>query len=445
MLAAQPKVLLIESGNTQIPFTDFRGTSSTARSQNMGLSRSSGISLDGTIAKKKCTLQKFGLLLNLALAAMVTTPHLAGRVLQVAKTLLNKTGLMPSAKDCVLSSSLSGKKSVLRSGSGWAVIQKNTRSLQLRELKHFAQKNIEKEPLIGSAPTRSQTRTLCENWVTGSAPCTRKTHQSRPGSAANSAENRLTCLLAASFSVGMKPSRLVPAILASLLVMFASASMATEPTLTATSSAIPKNAIPLLPILREKQLEIWPDAPIPSFLAAQIEQESCVSLRSQRCWSPYAELRTSRENGIGLGQFTRAYRTDGSIRFDKISELAAAHKSLRGWSWQTRYDVNYQLTAIVEMDKSIYGRMRDAATPVDRLSFSLSAYNGGEAGVLQDRRLCANTTRCDPRRWTGHVEFTSAKSRVPKPGYRQSFYSINREYVSNVLGVRRPKYIQYFD
>ncbi len=210
------------------------------------------------------------------------------------------------------------------------------------------------------------------------------------------------------------------------------------------AATIPKGAVTYLPELVNVQRDIWPSAPMPSFLAAQVEQESCISLTHSKCWNPRAELKTKRENGIGFGQFTRAYKADGSIRFDKISELAAAHESLRGWTWEKRYDPHYQLTAIVEMDKAIYGRQKGAATDRDRLSFTISAYNGGESGVLQDRRLCANTRGCDSSRWLGHVAKTSLKSKVPHPGYKQSFFAINREYVTNVLDVRRPKYDPYF-
>lgn len=213
---------------------------------------------------------------------------------------------------------------------------------------------------------------------------------------------------------------------------------------SAAGLQLPERAKEYLPLLVDRQRAIWPDAPMPSFLGSQVEQETCISLRHSKCWNPRAELKTSRENGIGLGQFTRAYKADGSIRFDKISELAAQHASLRGWSWETRYDASYQLTAIVEMDKAIYSRVRGAATELDRLSFALSAYNGGEGGLLQDRRLCANTPRCDSTRWRGHVELYSLKSKVPKSGYGQSFFHINREYVSNVIGLRRPKYEPYF-
>ena len=208
---------------------------------------------------------------------------------------------------------------------------------------------------------------------------------------------------------------------------------------------VPKAALPLLPKLRAAQEKRWPDAPMPNFLAGQVEQESCISLTHSKCWNPRAELKTSRENGVGLGQFTRAYNADGSIRFDKISEMAAAHESLRGWSWATRYNADYQLMALVEMDKAIYGRQRGAATAMDQLSFTLSGYNGGEGGVLQDRRLCANTRGCDPSRWSGHVERTSLKSKVPTNGYgHKSFFAINREYVSNILQLRSQKYEQYF-
>lgn len=210
------------------------------------------------------------------------------------------------------------------------------------------------------------------------------------------------------------------------------------------STVVPKNALQYLPQLVDAQRTIWPAAPMPSFLGAQVEQESCISLTHSKCWNPRAELKTKRENGIGFGQFTRAYRADGSIRFDKISELAAAHESLRGWTWERRYDPGYQLTAIVEMNKAIFGRQKGAATELDRLSFTLSAYNGGEGGVLQDRRLCSNTRGCDPARWRGNVANTSLKSKTPHPGYRQSFFAINREYVTNVLDVRRQKYEQYF-
>lgn len=207
---------------------------------------------------------------------------------------------------------------------------------------------------------------------------------------------------------------------------------------------VPANAVHYLPLLHALQLGVWPDAPMPSFLAAQVEKESCITLRHSRCWNPRAELKTSREYGFGFGQITRAYRADGSVRFDKFSELKAAHASLRDWTWENRYDARYQLLALVEMDKSIYGRQRGAASVLDRLAFTLSAYNGGESGLLQDRRLCGNTKGCDQSRWFSHVENTSLKSRKAVAGYGQSFFSINRGYVREIIYDRRLKYEPYF-
>jgi hypothetical protein len=241
-------------------------------------------------------------------------------------------------------------------------------------------------------------------------------------------------------------SALVRGLLALLVAIFLAAMVAIGLTLpgSAFAAEVPAAAKPLLPILAQQQRTTWPDLVAPEFLAGQIEQESCLSLTHSKCWNPRAELKTKRENGIGLGQFTRAYRADGSIRFDKIGELAAAYPSLKGWGWANRYDARYQLTALVEMDHGLYRQVRDAATERDRKAFTLSGYNGGAGGVLQDRRLCGNTRGCDPGRWAGHVERTSLKSRVPVPGYKQSFFAINREYVHNILDVRSAKYRAYF-
>lgn len=208
---------------------------------------------------------------------------------------------------------------------------------------------------------------------------------------------------------------------------------------------IPAGAIKYAPLLAKEQQHLWPDAPLPSFLAGQVEQESCITLKHPKCWNPRAELKTKRENGVGMGQFTRAYNQNGSIRFDTISDLAKRYDSLHGWSWARRYDPDYQLRAIVEMDHGLYVRQKTFNTPSDRLAFALSAYNGGEGGVLQDQRLCHNTHHCNPGIWFGNVERTSLKSRTPHKGYGQSFFQINRDYVQNVINVRRHKYEQFFN
>lgn len=211
------------------------------------------------------------------------------------------------------------------------------------------------------------------------------------------------------------------------------------------AAPIPKRASNYLTELVNIQRELWPTAPQPSFLGGQIEKETCITMDHTYCWNPRAELKTSRENGIGFGQFTRAYNKDGSIRFDVIDDLRRAHPELYWWSWEGRYDPTYQLRALVLMNRSIFNRVKGAASDTDRLSFTLSAYNGGEGGLRQDRRLCANTAGCDQSRWKGHVERTSLKAKAPVSGYGKSFFQINREYVSTILDVRRHKYTPYFE
>lgn len=206
---------------------------------------------------------------------------------------------------------------------------------------------------------------------------------------------------------------------------------------------VPPRAKVHAPQLSIAQQEYWPDAPMPWFMAGQVEKESCLSLTHSKCWNTRAELKTSREYGFGLGQVTIAYHADGSVRFNKWAELRTRHPELRRWSWEERFDASYQLTALVLMDRSLCRAFPDAFSIEDLLGFCLSAYNGGEGGVRQDRRLCSNTDGCNSRRWFGHVELHSMKTRMPWKGYGKSAYQINREYPHEVRA-RRSKYKQYF-
>jgi len=207
------------------------------------------------------------------------------------------------------------------------------------------------------------------------------------------------------------------------------------------ASELPVNAKLYLPVLKAEQTTWWSTMPAPATLAAQVEQETCASLKSRMCWSPRAELRTSRERGVGLGQITK---TD---RFDALGELrASSGAALAGWSWDSAslYDPALQLRGLVLKDLQGWRASLGSATEADRLAFSYAAYNGGIGGVLSDRRLCAGTLGCDPGRWFGNVEHTSLKRKTAAAGYGQSFFAVNRSYVENVLIVRRAKYDSEF-
>jgi len=218
-----------------------------------------------------------------------------------------------------------------------------------------------------------------------------------------------------------------------ILMLFVTSSRAAEP---------PAAAMALLPVLKAEQVRLWPAMPLPSALGAQVEQETCASLKSRWCWSPRAELRTSREQGIGLGQLTRAFRADGSTRFDALAEIRARFPhELAGLSWDAPYDPGLQLRALVLKDRQGFQAVQGTATPGDRLAMAFSAYNGGLGGLASDRKACAGTPGCDPGRWFGHVERTSLKAKAAVPGYGKSFFAINREYVVNVMQVRRVRYL----
>lgn len=213
---------------------------------------------------------------------------------------------------------------------------------------------------------------------------------------------------------------------------------------TAHAQTIPANAHTYLPLLVEMQGEVWPDAPLPGWTAAQVHKESCITVKHPKCWNPRAELKTKREYGFGFGQTTVAYRADGSERFNVFKELKALDPVLHSWAWENRFDPKMQLRALLVKNKIGYLNITGAANRVDHLAFSLAAYNGGMGGVLSDRRLCQAVPGCDPGRWFGHVEKHSNKSKKPWQGYGKSAFEINRDYPKQIIFVLRPLYQPYF-
>lgn len=203
----------------------------------------------------------------------------------------------------------------------------------------------------------------------------------------------------------------------------------------------PAAAVPLLPVLKAQQLAYWSNMPLASALGAQVEQETG-PCPGRSCWNPRAQLRTSREQGVGLGQLTRTWDARGRPRFDTLTELARKYPTeLAGLSWDNHDDPLLQLRALVLMDRDVYRRVHDTATSLDRLAMTFSAYNGGAGGLASDRRACAATDGCDPGRWFGNVEHTSLKAKAALPGYGQSFFQTNRTYVRNTMLVRRVRYL----
>lgn len=198
-------------------------------------------------------------------------------------------------------------------------------------------------------------------------------------------------------------------------------------------------AAPFAAIIKAESRAHWPDLPWPHYVAALISHESgCPALRS--CWSPTAKLKTQREEGAGLGQITRAWRADGSLRFDSLADMRDRHPALREWSWRNVYErPDLQIRGVVLMSRSNWDALRLVDDSWERLAMANAAYNGGLAGVNADRRACQVKSGCDPQRWWGHVEGTCTKSRQPLYGKR-SACDINRDHGRHVLLKELPKY-----
>ncbi len=207
----------------------------------------------------------------------------------------------------------------------------------------------------------------------------------------------------------------------------------------AHAADLPAGAVKYLPVLKAEQQRLWPDHPHPALLAGLVEQESCITLRSRGCWNPVAQLKTAREEGAGVGQITRAYRADGTLRFDALADLRSQYGvELGALAWSTVYQrPDLQLRALVLMSRDSARQFRAAPA---MLEFGDAGYNGGPAGVQRERRACALAKGCDPGQWFGHVELHCLKSREPLYGGR-SACDISREHVRNVFLVRPAKYV----
>lgn len=204
---------------------------------------------------------------------------------------------------------------------------------------------------------------------------------------------------------------------------------------------IPAGAQTYLLTLKVEQHQHWRDHPRPAVLAALVEHESCISLTHSRCWNPASRLKSAREEGAGLGQITRAYRADGSLRFDALAELVQRHPALSGLGWDNVYGrPDLQLRAVVLKSRDNHRFFTQfVPDPLAALEFADAGYNGGNGGVQAERRACALVAGCDPQRWFGHVERHCLKSRAALYGQR-SACDINRHHVTDVLLTRAPKY-----
>jgi len=194
-----------------------------------------------------------------------------------------------------------------------------------------------------------------------------------------------------------------------------------------------------IPALKQAIDDHWPGHPYRPYFGGLIDHESaCPRVRS--CWSPVAELRTQREQGVGFGQITRTWTLAGLPRFDALAEMRDRHSALREFDWATVRDrPDLQLLAVVLKSRDDWRALAGVKDSWQRLLMTDLAYNMGSGRIAKDRRLCHVTPDCDSQRWWGNVEKTCTASQRPLYGTR-SACDIGRHHVRDVVTVRAPRY-----
>lgn len=205
---------------------------------------------------------------------------------------------------------------------------------------------------------------------------------------------------------------------------------------------IPPQAQQYLPVLTAQVKEVLPGFHAPEYFGALIEHESgCPAIKSM-CWNPKARLKSAREEGAGLGQITRAYRADGTLRFDALAETRRLDpRGLNELRWDNVYErPDLQMRVMVIMTRQNWNRVGKLTQDRSyQLQLTDLSYNAGFGRVLNDMRGCSLLPGCNPQRWRGHVEKTCTASTKPLYGTR-SACDISRHHVHDVIDTRMPKY-----
>lgn len=225
-----------------------------------------------------------------------------------------------------------------------------------------------------------------------------------------------------------------------LLFWMASSVLAQDP-----KTYIHPRAVLYAPIFLSEQIKYFPAAPEPAYPIALAEHETCITLKHSKCLNPQAELKTSREQGSGLLQITRAWKKDGTLRFDSLQAMKDAHdQELRDLSWDNvKQRPDLQIRMMVLMIKDTYARYKVIKDPFIRYQFADSDYNGGYNDIHRARIACNLAKDCDPQIWFDNVEKYNPKSDTIMPGYGRSPRQINNHHVRDVFEVRLPKYQKY--
>lgn len=204
---------------------------------------------------------------------------------------------------------------------------------------------------------------------------------------------------------------------------------------------VPLKAFKYKEIIQKEINMYFPELYNYNYIPSLIEHESCITLKHKRCWEPTSQLKTARETGVGLGQITKAYNTDGTIRFDSLADMAKRYKQeLYEAKWETIHQrPDIQIRIMILMLKESYKKLYDIKNPEYRMHMVDAAYNGGLGGVLKERRACGLSINCNPNIWFNNVERYCLKSKKALYGTR-SACDINRHHVKDVFYDNLPRY-----
>lgn len=156
---------------------------------------------------------------------------------------------------------------------------------------------------------------------------------------------------------------------------------------------IPKNSYALLEPIKIEASTFAPEIK-PWYFAALFEHESCLSLVHSKCMNPASEYKRYDkvtnalvEQGVGLGQTTRAFRANGQLRFDTLAGMKNIYRThLKDLTWdniKTRPDLQIRIGILLTMEN--YRALNTITDPTERLYMADAAYNGGLKDLRQER------------------------------------------------------------
>lgn len=213
----------------------------------------------------------------------------------------------------------------------------------------------------------------------------------------------------------------------------------------ASNEYIPPQAFQYKETIRTEINNHFPDLIDYNYVPSLIEHESCISLKSKRCWRATSELRTSREQGIGFFQITRTFRTDGSVRFDTLSDMKKLYKQdLQAANWDDiKYQPKIQIRMGILMLRDNYKRLYNVPDVVNRLQMMDAAHNTGIGNVFKKRRACGLAKNCNPNVWYNNVADQCIGLNAALYGKR-SACDIVKHHVFDVFENKLPKYQRHY-